>query len=281
MRRRALCAASSGGSKYLTMEALQDGFTAKLSQSSCEYSIDGGVEWKALAAGVSTPPINAGEKILFKATATPQSGYGIGTFTLSKQCNLSGNCMSMLYGDDADKYDHVGQSAFQMLFSGAKQIIGVSKDFLPARVVSSSCYSSMFNNCANMISAPDLPAKALAGYCYNYMFYGCTKITNPPRLAATVLANYCCYWMFGQCTSLQSAPALLAETLVNSFYNYMFYDCTNLKYIKAMFLTAPGSDTSSWVTNVASSGTFVKNKNATWRGTGTSRVPKDWTVITE
>jgi hypothetical protein len=33
-----------------------------------------------------------------------------------------------------------------------------------------------------------------------------------------------------------------------------------------------------WVKGVASSGTFVKNKNATWNVTGVNGVPSGWTI---
>ena len=61
----------------------------------------------------------------------------------------------------------------------------------------------------------------------------------------------------------------------------MFYNCRSLNYIKAMFTTTPGySYTSSWVTNVASSGTFVKNSAAAWNVSGNNGIPSNWTVET-
>ena len=70
--------------------------------------------------------------------------------------------------------------------------------------------------------------------------------------------------------------------LADSCYEYMFYGCSSLNYIKAMFKTTPSSSyTSSWVSGVASSGTFVKNAAATWNVTGTSGIPSGWTVVTE
>jgi hypothetical protein len=60
----------------------------------------------------------------------------------------------------------------------------------------------------------------------------------------------------------------------------MFYNCSKLNYIKAMFTTTPSSsDTGNWVYGVASSGTFVKNKNATWNVTGVDGIPSGWTVV--
>lgn len=48
-----------------------------------------------------------------------------------------------------------------------------------------------------------------------------------------------------------------------------------------MFTTTPTpSYTSSWLNNVSSTGTFVKNSAATWNVTGSSGIPNNWTVET-
>ena len=61
----------------------------------------------------------------------------------------------------------------------------------------------------------------------------------------------------------------------------MFNNCNNLVWIKAMITTTPNSNyTCNWVTNVASSGTFIKNSAATWDYRGTSSVPNNWTIET-
>ena len=88
------------------------------------------------------------------------------------------------------------------------------------------------------------------------MFYGCTSLTQAPELPATNLAEWCYYGMF--------------------------YRCTNLNYIKMMATDISASKClNNWVKGVSSTGTFVKNKDATWDVTGTSGIPESWTVITE
>ena len=88
--------------------------------------------------------------------------------------------------------------------------------------------------------------------------------------------------MFQNCTSLTTAPELPATTLVSNCYQYMFYGCKSLNYIKAMFITTIGSSyMNSWVSGVASTGTFVKNAAATWTmSCGVSTYPCNWTVQT-
>ena len=62
----------------------------------------------------------------------------------------------------------------------------------------------------------------------------------------------------------------------------MFRDCSSLNYIKAMFTTTPSTTyTSSWVSGVASTGTFVKNVAAKWDVTGVNGIPSGWDVVTE
>ena len=203
--------------------------------------------WTRLTAGTDTPAINTGERLYFKATGlTPTSSAGIGTFTVSKQFNLSGNCMSMLFGDRAKSnlnltgYDY----AFVTMFYKCTKLKSVSAGFLPATTLAYYCYGGMFNKCSSLTTAPELPAMTLESYCYSSMFQDCTSLVTAPELPAMTLVKYNCY-------------------------AGMFQNCSKLNYIKAMFTTKPGSDyTRNWVSGVASTGTFVKNAAATWDVTG-------------
>ena len=153
---------------------------------------------------------------------------------------------------------------------------------LPATKLAGWCYYNMFSGCTNLVTAPTLPATKLANYCYYNMFNGCTGLTTAPELPATTLASSCYSDMFGGCTSLTTAPELPATTLASSCYDSMFDGCSSLNYIKAMFTTTPSAAyTSNWVNGVASTGTFVKNADATWNVTGVNGIPSDWTVVTE
>ena len=241
---------------YLTIVALEDGLTAQLSTNACEYCVDGNGNWKTLPADTNTETINTGQTLSFRGNLTPISS-GIGTFTISKSCNLEGNCMPMLFGDEAVGNNSLEgkDCAFIELFRNCTTIKSVSSGFLPATTLSEECYGSMFYGCTNLTTAPELPATTLVDSCYNYMFSGCTNLTTAPELPATTLVDYC--------------------------YYYMFFGCSKLNYIKAMFTTRPSfTYTSNWVNGVASKGTFVKNKNATWNVTGVNGVPSGWTITT-
>ena len=241
---------------YLTIVALEDGLTAALSGNTVEYCVDGDGNWKTLASNTNSESINKGQTLSFRGNLTPSSS-GVGRFKISKSCDLTGNCNSLLFGDDAKT---------NLSLSG--------KNY---------AFYELFYNCTTIknVSTNFLSVKTLANYCYYNMFYGCSSLTTAPALPATTLKGSCYYAMFYKCTSLTTAPQLPATTLANKCYNYMFWGCSKLNYIKAMFTTTPSSSyTGSWVSGVASSGTFVKSKNATWNVTGNDGIPSGWTVQT-
>ena len=219
---------------YLTIEALEDGLTAKLSTNACEYCIDGNGSWVTLSAGTATPSINKGHTLSFRGNLTPTSSAGIGTFTVVKNFNLTGNCLSMLFGDNGKTTTSISAKsyAFYKLFSGCTTLQSVSANFLPATTLSTYCYRYMFDGCTSLTKAPKLPATTVTSYCYQYMFRSCSKLTSAPALPATTLSTYCYAYMFRDCIALTSAPALPTTSISSSAtycYAYMFYGCTSLK----------------------------------------------------
>ena len=153
---------------------------------------------------------------------------------------------------------------------------------LPATTLSKGCYESMFDNCTSLVQAPELPATTIATNCYSRMFYNCISLTQAPSiLPATTLAGGCYSDMFNNCSSLVQAPELLATTLQFNCYSNMFRGCSELNYVKAMFITNQRLDTylQQWLKNVSPTGTFVKNKDATWSNTDAG-IPTGWTVQT-
>ena len=153
---------------------------------------------------------------------------------------------------------------------------------LPARELAEACYYCMFVGCENLIKAPALPATELAEGCYSWMFAGCENLTKAPALPATKLAEGCYECMFSDCTSLTKAPALPATELAEECYSSMFEGCTKLNYVKALFTDEPSEETTgSWLSGVATNGTFVKSKYATWDVRGKDGIPEGWTVVAE
>ena len=235
--------------------------------------------------------LNAGDEIQFfcgdygAVTYFGDLGAGsdYGTF------DVAGNIMSLHYGENfvgLTSYDS-GCSGYTALFASCSNIINAENMVIPATVDIAAQNSSPFKNCINLVTPPKLTSTTLAHGAYNEFFYGCSSLQFAPELPATTLSSQCYASMFAQCVSLTSAPVLPALTLLATCYTNMFTGCTNLKYIKAMFTTDPNVNIGrhkpcqSWVSGVSSSGTFVKNANATWTLRGINGIPSGWTVQTE
>ena len=211
----------------LCVEAIED-ITVSFGNT-YEYSKDNNT-WES---GDSSTIISAiaGEKVYFKSSGlSANSSSGIGKFTISNgKCNIGGNIMSMIYGDDfLDKMNIDTRYQFLGLFKSCVGIVNAINLFLPATTLAISCYAGMFSGCTSLTSVPALPATTLAPNCYENMFYGCTSLTVAPTLPATTLAEYCYNEMFRGCTSLTVVPALTATTLAYCCYEYMFCGCTSL-----------------------------------------------------
>ena len=201
-----------------------------------EYKLNDG-EWTSITSntGASAPSITVStdDKIQFRGdnTAYGKSNYGkYTTFSGSTaEFEIEGNIMSLINSTDfATLTTLESGSTFVRLFSDCTGLTSAENLILPATSLAEGCYSSMFDGCTSLVTAPELPAADLVGSCYMQMFSDCTSLTNAPALPATTLANGCYSGMFQSCTSLTTAPELPANTLANSCYNGMFYSCTSL-----------------------------------------------------
>ena len=164
--------------------------------------------------------------------------------------------MSLCEGDDflIDDTTISQNSQFGLLFENCNSLISAEHLVLPATTLVDSCYYNMFSNCTLLTTAPELPATTLAPYCYEFMFSGCTSLTTAPELPATTLANAC--------------------------YASMFSGCSHLNYIKCLATDiSAGGCTDSWVSDVAATGTFVKDASMNdWEIGSAHGIPKGWTV---
>ena len=248
---------------YLTFDAITSGTILWKALGTgynkvIEYSINGGT-WTLITATTAGSPIqvSAGDKVRLKGTNTTYAGSksnyaGFEGGTASY--NSEGNIMSLLYGDNFIGHSALTNSTFQ--------------------------FCSLFK-LSNAISAENLiqPAAPLTNYCYRAMFSNAYNLTKAPSLPATTLANGCYWYMFENC-AITEAPELPASTLVRECYGYMFTGCRNLNYIKCLATTSLGATSAltGWVTNVAATGTFIKDGNTTW-ARGSSGIPNGWIIV--
>ena len=250
--------------KPLTFKATQDGSTVKLTKrgspsGTFQTSRDGGNTWTDYRIGTAIT-LNTGDEVSFRAKAdrtSAQSNADSFQFKMTGKIEAWHNVMSMCRTNDFATYESV-------------VVYGLT---------------SLFNDCTSLTRAPALPATSLANYCYAGMFWGCTSLTEAPELPATTTANGCYSNMFRDCTSLTKAPVLPSTTLSQNCYWCMFYGCSSLNEVHCNIPSSYTSSqistyASSWLYNVASTGTFYTNADANWPS-GASGIPEGWTRVNE
>lgn len=210
-------------------------------------------------------------------------------FECSNPCYVYGNMMSLIDEDDfATNTTLTEPFTFFHLFQTSDYepnntiLNHPTKDIvLPATTLTANCYDGLFADCQGITRATELPATTLADWCYCMMFSG-TGITTAPALPASTLADACYSDMFMNCENLTTAPELPATTLVEGCYSSMFAGCTSLNYVKCL-ATDISADfcTTSWMWNVAPTGTFVKAAGIEEWTTGEDGIPEGWTVKAE
>lgn len=238
---------------YLTLQALESG-TIGFSVGTVDYSTDSGSTWNTLAQG-NTISVSQGDEVLFKKSGSiPTENYGIGTFTSSCRFNVYGNIMSMQEADNFATATTIANYEFYF-----------KRLFAESKVVSAE----------NMV----LPATTLQNFCYNELFNDATYLTTPPKIfPATALTQDCYSFAFNSCTSLTKTPVLPALTAARASYGWMFQNCTSLSEVSCLATDVSATyATYDWLSNVASSGTFYKNPNASW-SRGANGIPSNWNV---
>lgn len=306
-RRRLMLSASIEYDTYLTFKAITDCeftfFSIYNRGTSLYYSINNG-QW--IQASRTTrvqydsggtyqyteytykfQPIKAGSFIQFKgelSRVSPNSNDAKGIFGSSGQFEAWGDPWSLYFPENFRDSTFESTQHFNGLFYQCDKLISAEHMQLKTPVLLDYTYSGMFEGCTSLTKAPQIEANTVGTYSCYRMFAGCTNLINVPDLKITTFnGTYSCAYMFLNCTSLTKAPTLPAITFTSSgkyCYNYLFSGCTSLSYIKSLNTTVPTTTyTTNWVNNVAASGIFVKNINATWTSTGTYGVPSGWTIL--
>ena len=268
--------------QYFTIEPLTNvvfSCTKDIYYKNYNYS-----NWIHLPAGTSAA-ISAGNKYKIYANFTYDINLeNYNQFTVSGNFNVYGNIMSLINGTNFIGTSNLDRDIFAKLFKDCTGLVSAQNLILP-NTTESYCYEWMFSGCTSLTATPELPALTLSAGCYHGMFYGCTSLINAPALPATEVTDMCYYMMFSGCTSLTTAPELRATRLWYYCYTEMFDGCHSLNYVKCLATnpTYEGTTiyTNYWLSNVASTGTFVKKAGVTWPtgNIGMSGIPSGWTVI--
>ena len=256
-----------------------------------------GSNWSNYTANAAITLTNVGDKVSFRTNMSTlgQSNSSPKALFTSKNssnqdvsCYVYGELMYLLcdkVGDVWTPRTTIGNANFQRTFwqmtwltlkEGKKLTLNVN-------TVGQSGCKLMFKGCTGFTETPidRLPATSFesgTNQAYASMFEGCSSMTTAPELPATTLGTSCYLTMFSGCSSLTESPVLPAPTIATTAYQGMFQNCSKLKKITCLATSGMGTNTSNWVSGVATSGTFIKASSADWGGTGAARIPSGWTV---
>jgi hypothetical protein len=215
------CLTFTGESSEFTLKA-----TNKTWDGTLQWSTDHNT-WTNLTGTEEMQSV--GKKLYLRAkgnTTFYDSTYYKGVmWVLSANADCTGNIQTLL--DYENPPTTLAQNCYRNMFQNCANLTSAPE--LPATTLANYCYAYMFRNCTNLTTAPDLPATTLANNCYNSMFRYCTNLTIAPELPATTLKEACYQTMFRYCTNLTTAPKLPATTLIKKCYSNMFYGCSKLK----------------------------------------------------
>lgn len=240
---------------YLCFTALENGtFTLTIGSTITvaqlqyiEYSIDNGQTWiktdnkASTTITIKTPTITTGNKVLWRgigqrtANNISNTTTQVSKFSSTGRFDVSGNIMSLFYGEDFYKRDETPTSdtpTFRALFYQAINLVHAHELCLPIFYLRNYSYESMFSGCTSLISTPKLHSVKLGIYCYQNMFRYCASLTQLPYLPAKYLAQHCYDQMFRNCTSIITIGNIMPSiaNLVSTYaFSYMFADCTSLQ----------------------------------------------------
>lgn len=222
------------------VEAVEDG-TVSFDGSGLQYSKN----WEDWTSdGISSISVEAGDIVRFRGV---RNG---GTISSTGNFNVAGNILSLA----AEDYTSVTTGTFEGIFKNSAKLVSAGGLVLPT-TLQPNCFKEMFSGCTSLTAAPALSAPTLAANCYQSMFAGCTSLTAAPQLPAETLVENCYVEMFRGCSLLEKV------------------DCSAKTPLDAGY-------TNDWLTSVAATGSFIKNKGASWQIDSPSGIPVGWTVST-
>lgn len=126
--------------------------------------------------------------------------------------------------DDYVKFEMTGKIAASGNIMSLLDNIGSSQS-----IFVNYCFFKLFENCANLTTAPELGATFLSQGCYDSMFYGCTGLTEPPYLPAYIEPEGCYRYMFANCENLRHMAKRGNKGKFGNRNKHMYMNCVNLE----------------------------------------------------
>ena len=167
-------------------------------------------------------------------TATPVFAYE----TVSPQCfyKMFEGCSSLEVFSGSLPAMAVEQGSYSAMFAYTKL---KNAPELPATQIAPVCYSTMFQGCDELLTAPsELPSADVPDGAYSAMFQNCAKLVNPPAMSPVSIGIEGCWGMFQGCSKLVKAPMLNATQIATGCYQQMFYGCSSLVDVSPDILPA-------------------------------------------
>lgn len=263
--------------EYFTIETLESDTNVYFVMSTTQYVTSiaysfNKTSWTSipLSTGTHTINVQSPSKMYVRCVSNKwhSSASSRRYIYCNKQYNVSGNIMSLLYGDDfADKYSITTGAAFSGLFC----INGPDDN-------DSVTYNSWLVNASNLV----MPATSISTDAYSWMFKGCKNMVyGPKEIAFDGYLPTGAFWRsFYNCQSLLESPILrfVGTSGQVCVYN-CFYGCSSLQKITSLLTSYSSSSFSDWVYGVSSTGTFYKAPSMSGWSRGTSGIPSNWTVV--
>lgn len=156
------------------------------------------------------------------------------------RAEVSGNIMSMIYGDDFLLYNTKDKFKFSGDWGNA--ISKADNLSIPRIITQERCCEWMFSG-TPITSLPKLLAKTIPPYCYNGTFWGCSNLADLSsyKLDAKYFGSNSLENMFNSCPNLTLPPQFNTISFSDrSPIGYMFSNCTNLQRIANMDLYYDG-----------------------------------------
>lgn len=225
-------------------------------QSYCRYKINNN-DWQTFTFEVNEEPWKGDDNIRLYEGDTVQIKCKVNQFNAlfvyremyDLQCSISGNAMSLFWGDDyvyapADKlplpqipYDGMGSKIDHIIFQNKliadeeNRLLDASDLWLPTKNLPEGIFQYMFQNCVSLTAAPDIKAKYLPKNACNNMFQNCTSLTDMPNILAEEITDGAINGMFEGCTSLVNTTQLHIKKIniiTEQSLQNVFKDCTSL-----------------------------------------------------
>lgn len=210
--------------EYLTFEPISSAVSFTHREQQFQYSLDNGNTWSSITSSANTVTVGVGQKMLLKGTFLNNNDDDQNCFVAEGGTwKAYGNLLSLLYGDNFRNVTTLDRSGLLFAFYHCQNLIDISNltipisaitvnrglrgvfrdtgissapnNLLPATSLYENCYMGTFEDCVNLVNAPELPAQNIPSYGYYAMFNNCPNLNYVKCLATSKYSNSTTIWL--------------------------------------------------------------------------------------